>query len=66
MLEKLTPEKISIGDAMVWCLDHADRAKEIIQFLVDSLASTNSLLHKKVCEFSLFLTTRLDSIFLSD
>jgi hypothetical protein len=48
MIEDLKPEKIAIGDAMVWCLDHADCAKEIVQFITEALDQKEVPLHKKV------------------
>lgn len=29
MLRNLTAERAKIGDAMVWCLEHADAADEV-------------------------------------
>ena len=48
LLRALTPEKLSIGDAMVWCVDHADCAKEIVECLAESLEIDETPLHKKV------------------
>jgi U2-associated protein SR140 len=53
MLRDLKPDKNSIGNAMVWCLDHADCAKEISECLYESLDIPETPLHKKVCNSGL-------------
>ncbi|KAI6192110.1 hypothetical protein M3Y97_00301000 [Aphelenchoides bicaudatus] len=53
MLRDLKPDKTSIGDAMIWCLDHADCAKEISECLYESLDIPETPLHKKIARFYL-------------
>ncbi|VEL11557.1 unnamed protein product [Protopolystoma xenopodis] len=52
MIRQLTPERQSVGDLMVWCLEHADSAADITDCLIDSL------LNAKFCPVS----THLDVI----
>lgn len=47
ILRGLLPEKISVADAMIWCVDHATCAKEITQCLFESLTIDETPLHKK-------------------
>lgn len=53
ILRNLTPEKIAIGDAMVWCLDHAECSKEITQCIFESLCIKETPLHKKIARIYL-------------
>lgn len=53
ILRELTPEKVSVGDAMMWCLEHADCAKEIVQCIYESLGIKETPLNKKVCFFTI-------------
>lgn len=48
ILRGLLPEKSSVADAMVWCVEHATCAKEISQCLHESLTIDETPLHKKV------------------
>lgn len=48
MLRELTPEKPKIGDAMVWCLDHAESAEEIVDCISESLSILQTPIPKKV------------------
>lgn len=48
ILSNILPEKTSVGDAMIWCLEHADSAKEIVQCIYESLSIRSAPLHKKV------------------
>uniref|UniRef100_A0A914HYV2 U2 snRNP-associated SURP motif-containing protein n=1 Tax=Globodera rostochiensis TaxID=31243 RepID=A0A914HYV2_GLORO len=48
LLRNLPPEKFAIGDAMVWCLDHAECAKEIAQCIFEALCIKETPLHKKI------------------
>ena len=49
MLRDLTPERTKIGDAMVWCIEHADAAEEIVECIAESLSILQTPLPKKVC-----------------
>ncbi|CAD5234347.1 unnamed protein product [Bursaphelenchus xylophilus] len=53
MLRDLKPERQMIGDAMIWCVDHADCAKEISECLYQSLGIPETPLHKKIARLYL-------------
>lgn len=44
----MTPDRIKVGEAMIWCLEHAEAAQEIVEILSDSLSITNTPLTKKI------------------
>jgi hypothetical protein len=48
MLRELTPERNKVGDAMVWCLDHAESAEEIVECITESLSILQTPIPKKV------------------
>jgi U2-associated protein SR140 len=48
LLRTLTPERIKIGDAMLWAIDHAEAADEIIDCITESLSILQTPTHKKV------------------
>ena len=48
MLRELTPERAKVGDAMVWCLEHAESAEEVVECLAESLSLLETPLAKKV------------------
>lgn len=48
LLRILTPERTKIGEAMLWAIDHAEAADEIIDCIADSLAVVQTPVHKKV------------------
>jgi len=48
MLRNLTPERTKIGDAMVWCLDHADNSEEVVECITESLSILQTPVPKKV------------------
>ena len=52
VLRELTPERVKIGDAMIWCLDHAESAEEIVECITESLSILQTPVPKKVCELS--------------
>ena len=54
MLRSLTPERIPIGEAMVFCVEHADAAEEICDCITESLSIMETPLPKKVI-FRLFV-----------
>jgi len=47
-LRNLTPERTKIGDAMVWCLDHADSAEEVVECIAESMSILQTPIPKKV------------------
>ncbi|VDM98121.1 unnamed protein product, partial [Thelazia callipaeda] len=53
ILRGLLPEKFSIADAMVWCVEHATCAKEISQCLLESLTIDETPLYKKIARLYL-------------
>ncbi|KJH46283.1 hypothetical protein DICVIV_07671 [Dictyocaulus viviparus] len=53
LLRELTPESDSIGDAMVWCADHATCAREICECIYESLTIDETPLHKKIARLYL-------------
>uniref|UniRef100_A0A0N5A952 Surp module n=1 Tax=Syphacia muris TaxID=451379 RepID=A0A0N5A952_9BILA len=53
ILRSLVPEKTCIGDAMIWCVEHASCAKEISQCLYESLTLDETPLHKKIARLYL-------------
>jgi len=50
-LRNLTPERTKVGDAMVWCLDHADNSEEIVECITESLSILQTPIPKKVLHF---------------
>ena len=48
MLRELVHERDRIGDAMVWCLDHAEAADEIVECIAESLSILQTPMPKKV------------------
>lgn len=44
----MTPERTKVGDAMVWCLDHAESAEEIVECITESLSILQTPIPKKV------------------
>uniref|UniRef100_A0A1I7XV35 CID domain-containing protein n=1 Tax=Heterorhabditis bacteriophora TaxID=37862 RepID=A0A1I7XV35_HETBA len=48
LLRDLIPEKDKIGDAMLWCAEHATCAKEICECIYESLTIDETPLHKKI------------------
>ncbi|XP_033760049.1 U2 snRNP-associated SURP motif-containing protein-like isoform X2 [Pecten maximus] len=52
-LRELTPERMKIGDAMVWCLDHAEAAEEIVECITESLSILQTPIPKKIARLFL-------------
>ena len=48
MLRELTPERPKIGEAMVWCMDHAESAEEVVECIAESLSILQTPIPKKV------------------
>ncbi|CAH1782434.1 unnamed protein product [Owenia fusiformis] len=53
MLRDMTPERVKVGDAMVWCLDHAEAAEEIVECVQESLSILETPLPKKIARLFL-------------
>ncbi|XP_076053103.1 U2 snRNP-associated SURP motif-containing protein isoform X2 [Oratosquilla oratoria] len=48
MVRSLTPEREKIGEAMVWCIEHADAADEICTCITEALTNIDTSLPKKI------------------
>lgn len=48
MLRKLVPERSQIADAMLYCVEHAEAAEEIVDCIAESLSIKETPLPKKV------------------
>ncbi|XP_043558706.1 U2 snRNP-associated SURP motif-containing protein isoform X3 [Chiloscyllium plagiosum] len=53
LLRGLTPRKNDIGDAMVFCLNHAEAAEEIVECIAESLSILKTPLPKKIARLYL-------------
>ncbi|XP_041483275.1 U2 snRNP-associated SURP motif-containing protein-like isoform X2 [Lytechinus variegatus] len=53
MLRAITMDRYKIGETMVYCLDHADSAEEIVECIAESLAILETPLPKKIGRFFL-------------
>ncbi|XP_058831221.1 U2 snRNP-associated SURP motif-containing protein [Topomyia yanbarensis] len=53
LIRHLTPERQKIGDAMIFCIEHADAAEEICECISESLASNGTLVKKKIARIYL-------------
>lgn len=52
-LRHMTPERRSVGEMMVWCLDHADSADEICNCITESLSNIATRLSSKIARLYL-------------
>ena len=53
ILRSLLPRQMPIGEAMVFCLDHADCAEEIVECIAESLSILETPLSKKIARLYL-------------
>jgi len=53
ILRNLTPDRNKINDAMIYCIDHADAAEEIVDCITESLSILETPLHKKIARLYL-------------
>jgi U2-associated protein SR140 len=53
LIRHLTPERAKIGDAMIFCIEHADAADEICECIAESMSTTDTLIHKKIARIYL-------------
>ncbi|EDW85779.1 uncharacterized protein Dwil_GK22959 [Drosophila willistoni] len=53
LIRHLTPERARIGDAMIFCIEHADAADEICECIAESLANATTLASKKIARLYL-------------
>lgn len=55
LIRHMTPERLKVADAMVFCIEHAEAADEICDCIVESLSNSDTVLYKKVCRHIFFL-----------
>ncbi|XP_053211968.1 U2 snRNP-associated SURP motif-containing protein-like [Panonychus citri] len=53
ILRDLTPERVKISEGMVYCIEHADAAGEIVDCIAESLAILETPLYKKIARLYL-------------
>ncbi|CAG9137014.1 unnamed protein product [Plutella xylostella] len=53
LIRNLTPCRTAIGEAMAWCLEHAEAANEIAQCLLESMTGENTAPHKRIARLYL-------------
>jgi U2-associated protein SR140 len=53
LIRHLTPERSKIGDAMVFCIEHADAADEICDCIAESLTNPQTAIYKKIARIYL-------------
>ncbi|KAH8299955.1 hypothetical protein KR044_007950, partial [Drosophila immigrans] len=53
LIRHLTPERSRIGDAMIFCIEHADAADEICECIAESLANSKTVASKKIARLYL-------------
>ncbi|XP_017867259.1 PREDICTED: U2 snRNP-associated SURP motif-containing protein isoform X1 [Drosophila arizonae] len=53
LIRHLTPERARIGDAMIFCIEHADAADEICECIAESLSNQKTLASKKIARLYL-------------
>ncbi|KAG0717298.1 U2 snRNP-associated SURP motif-containing protein [Chionoecetes opilio] len=53
LIRLMLPERDKVGEAMVWCIEHADAAEEICQCLAEALTSPETALPKKIARLYL-------------
>lgn len=53
LLKELTPRKDDIGDAMVFCLQRAEAAEEVVSLIAESLSMLQTPLQKKIARLYL-------------
>lgn len=61
LIRHMTPERLKIADAMVFCIEHAEAADEICDCILESISNSDTLLYKKV-----HLSSDLIKVLLSD
>ncbi|XP_035233376.1 U2 snRNP-associated SURP motif-containing protein-like [Stegodyphus dumicola] len=53
LLRNITPEKYKIAEAMIYCIEHAEAAEEIIECIGEAIASPEAPLYKKIARLYL-------------
>ncbi|CAH1400389.1 unnamed protein product [Nezara viridula] len=53
LIRHMTPERLKVADAMVFCIEHAEAADEICDCILESLSNNTTLLYKKIARLYL-------------
>lgn len=53
LIRHLTPERSRIGDAMIFCIEHAEAADEICECLDEALASASTQPNRRIARLYL-------------
>lgn len=53
LIRHMTPERLKVADAMVFCIEHAEAADEICDCILESISNPSTLLYKKVARLYL-------------
>lgn len=53
LLRNLTPERTKIREAMIFCIDHAEAAEEVVECIAESLSIVETPLYKKIARLYL-------------
>lgn len=53
ILRNLTPEKYRIAEGMIYCIEHAEAAEEVVDCIAESLSILQTPLHKKIARLYL-------------
>lgn len=53
LLRNISPERIKVAEAMVFCIEHSDSAEEICDCIQESLSNASTLMTKKIARFYL-------------
>lgn len=48
LLRNISPERMKVAEAMVFCIEHAEAAEEICDTIAESLSLSTTAIHKKV------------------
>ncbi len=59
-LRGLTPERDKVGEAMMYCVEHAESAEEIVDCVAESLEIAETPLYKKASVY--FASCRLSHL----
>lgn len=53
LLRNISPERMKVAEAMVFCIEHSDSAEEICDCIQESLSNATTLMAKKIARFYL-------------
>lgn len=48
LLRNITPEKYKVAETMIYCIDHAEAAEEVIECIGEAIAAPEAPLYRKV------------------